>query len=105
MIDRCLPRYTEIKDKVFYYIITAADPQHSAADETIAGFRGFLRCLPGAQEKDIIYGTGTWDMNDVYRHPAYEKAYEMGKAVLEKDKGNKRGRPEPRHRLIFLERE
>ena len=80
-IDRCLPRYQEIKDKVFYYIITAADPQHSAADETIAGLRGYLRCLPGAQEKGIIYGTGTWDMNDVYRHPSFEKAYETGKNI------------------------
>lgn len=80
-IDRCLPRYQEIKDKVFYYIITAADPQHSAADETIAGLRGYLRCLPGAQEKGIIYGTGTWDKNDVYRHPSFEKAYEAGKSI------------------------
>ena len=84
-IDRCLPRYTEIKGKAFYYIITAADPQHSAADETIAGLRGFLRCLPGAQEKDIIYGTGTWDMNDVYQHPAYEKAYELGRECVGKE--------------------
>lgn len=81
-IDRCLPRYTEIKGKAFYYIVTAADPQHSAADETLAGLRGFLRCLPESQEKDIIYGTGTWDMNDVYQHPAYERAYEIGKTVM-----------------------
>ncbi len=60
MIDRCLPMYREIKDKDFYYIITAADLQHSAADGTIAGLRGFLRCLPGAKEKGIVYGTGTW---------------------------------------------
>ncbi|MCM1194067.1 MAG: flavodoxin family protein [Acetatifactor muris] len=80
-IDRCLPRYQEIRDKKFYYIVTAADPRHSAADETIAGLRGYLRCLPGAQEKDIIYGTGTWDRNDVYRHPAFEKAYEAGKSI------------------------
>ncbi len=80
-IDRCLPRYQEIRNKAFYYIVTAADPQHSAADETIAGLRGYLRCLPGAQEKGIIYGTGTWDMNDVYRHPAFEKAYEAGKTI------------------------
>lgn len=78
-IDRCLPRYREIKDKTFYYIVTAADPQHSAADETIGGLRGFLRCLPGAKEAGIIYGTGTWDRDDVYRHPSYEKAYETGK--------------------------
>ena len=81
MIDRCLPRYQEIKDKDFYYIITAADPEHSAADETIAGLRGYLRCLPGAKEKGIIYGTGTWDKGDVYRHPSFEKAYEIGKTI------------------------
>jgi multimeric flavodoxin WrbA len=40
MIDRCLPRYKEITNKEFYLIVTAADPQHSAADETIAGLRG-----------------------------------------------------------------
>jgi multimeric flavodoxin WrbA len=79
MIDRCLPRYKEITNKEFYLIVTAADPQHSAADETIAGLRGYLRCLPGAKEKEIIYGTGTWDKGDVYRHPAFEKAYESGK--------------------------
>lgn len=81
MIDRCLPRYREIKDKDFYYIITAADSQYSAADETIAGLRGYLRCLPGAKEKGIIYGTGTWDKGDVYQHPSLEEAYEMGKTV------------------------
>jgi multimeric flavodoxin WrbA len=81
MIDRCLPRYQEIQNKQFYFIITAADPQHSAAEETIAGLRGYLRCLPGAQEKGIVYGTGTWDKGDVYRHPSLERAYEMGKGV------------------------
>lgn len=80
-IDRCLPRYREIAHKRFYFIVTAADPQHSAADETLAGLRGFLRCLPGAEEKDIIWGTGTWDYNDVYQHPALERAYVMGKTV------------------------
>ena len=74
MIDRCLPRYRD-------YIITAADPEHFAADETIAGLRGYLRCLPGAKEQGIIYGTGTWDKGDVYRHPSFEKAYEMGKTI------------------------
>lgn len=81
MIDRCLPRYQEIRDKEFFYVVTAADPQHSAADETLAGLRGFLRCLPGAEEKGIIYGTGTWDKGDVYKHPSFEKAYEIGKTI------------------------
>lgn len=81
MIDRCLPRYREIKNKRFYFIVTAADPQHEAADETVAGLRGFLRCLPGAEESGIIYGTGAWDKGDIYRHPAFEKAYETRKEV------------------------
>lgn len=60
-IDRCFSRYSDIRDKSFYFIVTAADPQHSAAEGTIAGLRGFLRCLPGAEEKGIIYGTWAWD--------------------------------------------
>ncbi|PNV63487.1 NADPH-dependent FMN reductase [Clostridium sp. chh4-2] len=86
MIDRCLPRYQEIKNKEFYYIITAADPEHTAADETIAGLRGYLRCLPRAKEKGIVYGTGTWDKGDVYKHPSYKKAYETGNALTGKNK-------------------
>lgn len=81
MIDRCLPRYMEIKGKQFYFIITAADPEHSAVDEALASLRGYLKCLPGAEEKGIIYGTGTWDKGDVYKHPAYQKAYEAGKEI------------------------
>lgn len=81
MIDRCLPKYLDIKDKIFYFIVTAADPQHSVADETLSDFRGYLRCLPGAREAGVIYGTGTWDKGDVYRHPLLKEGYEMGKGV------------------------
>lgn len=81
MIDRCLADYMAIKDKPFYLIVTAADPQHSAADETLADFRGYLRCLPGAKEAGVILGTGTWDKGDVYRHPSLEQAYKMGKDI------------------------
>ena len=81
MIDRCLADYLEIKDKTFYLIVTAADPQHSAADETLADFRGYLRCLPGAKEAGVIFGTGTWDKGDVYRHPSLKQAYEKGRSI------------------------
>lgn len=81
MIDRCLPHYREMKNKQFYFIVTAADPQHDAADEALASMRGFLRCLPESVEKGVIYGTGTWNKGDVYNHPSYKKAYEMGKMI------------------------
>ena len=80
-IDRCFPRFQEIRNKEFTFIVTAAAPQHEAADETIAGLRGYLRCLPNVKEKEIIYGTGAWDKGDILRHPAYEKAYEAGKNI------------------------
>ena len=81
MIDRCLADYQSIKDKTFYLIVTAADPQHTAANETLADFRGYLRCLPGAKEAGVIFGTGTWDKGDVYRHPSLKQAYEMGRSI------------------------
>lgn len=81
VIDRCFMNHMELKGKQFYYIITAADPQHEAADGTLAVFRGFVRCLPDAMEKGVIYGTGTWDKGDVYKHPAFECAYSMGKQI------------------------
>lgn len=81
VIDRCLVNHKSLTNKKFYFIITAADPQHDAADGTLAALRGFLRCLPNAQEAGVIYGMGAWDKGDVYRHPAYEQAYQMGKEI------------------------
>ena len=81
LIDRCLVDHKSLVGKRFYFIITAADPQREAAEGTLAAFRGFIRCLPDAREKGIVYGMGTWDKGDVYRHPSYEQAYEMGKKV------------------------
>lgn len=45
--------------------------------ETLADFRSFLHCLPGAREAGVIFGTGTWDKGDVYRHPSLKQVYEM----------------------------
>lgn len=81
LIDRSYSRFMEMENKKFYFIVTSADPEHKATEETIAGLRGFLRCLPEAEECGIIYGCGTWDKGDVYKHPALEKAYETGKNV------------------------
>jgi len=81
MIDRCLPRYLEITNKQFYLIATAADPAHEAVESTISGLRGYLECLPGAEEKGIIYGTGAWEKGDILPMPAMKQAYEMGKGV------------------------
>lgn len=82
LIDRCVARYTEITDKEFYFIITAADTVKANMQKTIDGLRGFTdMCLDGAVEKGIILGTGAWQAGDIRSTPAVSKAYALGKAV------------------------
>ena len=82
LIDRTVPRYTEMTDKEFYYIMTAADTERANLEKTVEGLRGFtLDCLDRAVEKGILYGVGAWEKGDILRTPAVQKAYEMGKAV------------------------
>lgn len=81
LIDRTCSRYTEIINKKFYFIVTAADSSKRAMERTLEGFRAFTSCLSGAKEKGIIYGTGSWNIGDIKGKPAMTVAYEMGKKV------------------------
>lgn len=80
LIDRTVPRYTEISNKDFYFIVAAADSSQSNMEKTLEGFRGFTEdCLDGAEEKGIIYGTGAWNIGDILASPVMQQAYQMGK--------------------------
>jgi len=81
LIDRTCSRYTEIKNKDFYFIVAAADGSKRAMERTLEGFRAFTSCLSGAKEKGIIYGTGAWNIGDIKGKPAMKEANEMGKTV------------------------
>lgn len=81
LIDRTVPRYTEISDKEFYFIVAAADSRLQAMERTIEGFRGFTSCLSGANERGIVYGVGAWNVGDIRKTAAMAQAYEMGKQV------------------------
>ena len=81
LIDRCCARYTEITNKNFYFIVTAAEPSIPAMERTIDGFRGFLDCLEGAREKGIIYGTGVWKVGEIEGKPVLKEAYEIGEKI------------------------
>lgn len=79
LIDRTAARYTEIRDKEFYFIIAAAETEIPAMERTIEGFRGFLDCLQGATEKGVVYGVGAWKTGEIIGTPAMLDAYEKGK--------------------------
>ena len=80
LIDRTVPRYTEIQNKDFYFIVAAADTERKMMERTIEGFRT-QDCLTGAREKGIIYGTGAWQAGEIKGTPAVKQAYEMGRNV------------------------
>lgn len=81
LIDRTVARYTEIKNKEFYFIMTAADNSKESMERTIEGFRGFTDCLPEAKEKDILYGIGVWQKGDVNGKELLKEAYNMGMSI------------------------
>ena len=81
MIDRCCARYTGIKNKEFYFIVTAAVKSKQAMERTIEEFRGFTSCLTNPKDKGIIYGTGAWNIGDIKNTDAMNKAFEMGKNI------------------------
>lgn len=81
LIDRCCSRYTEITNKEFYFILTAADTDKQAMERTLEGFRGFTACLTDAREMGAILGTGAWNIGDIKTNVAMKQAYETGKRI------------------------
>ena len=81
VIDRTLARWTEVRDKEFYYIVTCADEDPAAQEPTLACFRGYADCVEGAVEKGVIYGTSVYKPGEIRNSPVFAEAYEMGRSV------------------------
>lgn len=81
VIDRTVARWLEVKNKEFYYIVTAADKEAASAETTLACFRGYADCVEGAKEMGVIYGMGAYEKGEINSTPAPKKAYEMGKSI------------------------
>ena len=80
LIDRTLPRYTEIRDKEVYLIATAAAGR-GAMERTVDAMRGFTDCLPGAQVKGTVYGSGVYQKGEVMDTKAFQEACQLGRKV------------------------
>ena len=81
LIDRTVARWTEVRDKEFYYIVTCADEERESQERTIECFRGYADCVEGAKEMGVIYGIGVYQPGEVKDTPAFKEAYEMGKSI------------------------
>lgn len=80
LIDRTVPRYTELKGKA-YLIATLADKGKRSTIGTVAAFRGFMECLDNVEEAGMIFGYNAWNKGDIIGNPAVEEAYKAGKNV------------------------
>lgn len=80
IIDRAVAKWTQIIDKEFYFIATAAEEAHSM-ERTMEALAGFTDCLTGAVVKGKIYGEGVYQKGEVKATNAMQKAYRMGQSV------------------------
>ena len=81
VIDRSVARWTNIPNKEFYYIMTAAEDNDTVMDCTLKCFRGFAACLDGAKEMGVIEGKGVYEAGEIRGTRFMQQAYEMGKGV------------------------
>jgi hypothetical protein len=65
-----------MKDKDFYFIITCGAPDSSYAQTALEGLKGFVKCVPNAKEKGVIYSVG-----DTASDTAMQEALEMGRGI------------------------
>ncbi|MDO4163487.1 MAG: flavodoxin family protein [Bacteroides sp.] len=80
-IDRTFSRFRDMKDKEFFYITACADPAESTADFAIAGFRGFVMCLPNPTERGWVKAVGMGRKGGVKGTQYMDEAYQLGKKI------------------------
>lgn len=78
VIDRTVARWTEVRNKELYYIVTMADEELTSADTTLACLRGYADCIEGAVERGVIVGSGVYERGEVKGSEAFAKAYKLG---------------------------
>lgn len=81
LIDRTYARYTELRNKEFHIIMTAADSNENAVRTTMEDFRGFIHYVTGANEKGAVCGLGAWAKGDIQGNRAMDEAYNLGKSI------------------------
>ena len=80
LIDRSVSKWTEINNKEFYFIATAAEDKPSM-ERTMESLAGFTDCLTGAVVKGKIYGECAYEKGEVKNTPAVDEAYKMGLSI------------------------
>ena len=81
LIDRTVARWKEIKNKEFYFIVTAAEDEDGVAARTLECLRGFMDCCDDSEENGVVEGLGVYELGEIEGTKYLEQAYQMGKRV------------------------
>lgn len=88
LMDRFFAREYEIREakkrKQVYYIVTSGASGMENMQGVMESLRGFVKVLRTIDEAGVIDGTGAFQLGDAKSHPAFQKAYEMGKSILKR---------------------
>ncbi|WP_293716562.1 flavodoxin family protein [uncultured Parabacteroides sp.] len=79
LIDRCCGPYTEMRNKEFYFIATAAEDDPAIMERIVTNFKGFLDCLENPTIKGYVFCGGVWHVGEIKGNPVLQEAYEMGR--------------------------
>ena len=80
-IDRMCAQYTRIKDKDYYFIMTAMAREPETVQYVLGEFKGLLSCLPGSNDKGYLFAGGVWHKGDINDTEYLQRAYDMGKNI------------------------
>ena len=80
MINRTLPRYMEIRNKEFIFILTAAASKNEI-ERALEPLYGFIDCLPGSHVRAIILGDGVYQKGDVKNTKSMKEAHKVGENI------------------------
>ena len=80
-LDRMNPLYDKMKDKDFYYMVTAQDNNKAQLDRAFDVFDGFADCFEDIRRCGRVYGGGADKKGDILSLPAMDEAYKMGLSV------------------------
>ena len=84
-IDRCCPRYKEITNKEFYYILTQGELEEYLMDRAVTALRSFsVQCLEGTVEIGILRAVGVYTLGEVEKTKYLKQAYTMGQTCSQK---------------------
>lgn len=84
LIDRCCGVYGKMKNKVFYFIATAAEETPEIMDRVVGSFSGFLDCLDNPVVAGTVFCGGVWHAGEISGRQELQKAYELGRSVADK---------------------